>query len=170
MAESVARVARSSNLQLGLVTDAVVIVYAVWTLIANAVVLAGGTSDTLVDAAVFGALALAVAVALALARRGVGAGYLADIEDQPLPGARPALRRVMPPLVFTAAALAGWLATRSPIVAYAGLALAALAGAWCARVDPFATTPAAPAAQRDESGDLLALHMFALFCALFTLC
>jgi Family of unknown function (DUF6077) len=170
VAESAARIARSSILQLGLVTDAVVIVYAAWTLIANTAVIAGGTSDTLVDAAVFGALVLGVAIAVVLARKGVGARYLADIEDQPLPGPRPALRRVVPALAFAGAALAGWLITRSPIVAFTGLVLSALAGAWCARVDPFAAGGAEGTRESDNGGELLALHMLALFCALFTLC
>src|SRR5690349_14578025 len=75
VAEFAASETQRGTRTLGLLTDAVVVAYALWTIVANAVVIAGGTASTLMFAA-GAALALAgLALALALSRERTRTAY-----------------------------------------------------------------------------------------------
>lgn len=163
------------SLSLGLITDCAVIAYGVWTIAANAVVIAGGTISIL-SAVSFAVLAALLIGAVGIWRSGFGRAYLADLVDDPVPAPRGFGWRASALLLLPAAlGLLGWLFTRNAWITWAGIALSSIAAAFAARSRPFTNPSAVEAAgavataDRRDQFERLVLHLSALACAVFAL-
>lgn len=154
----------------GMLTDAVVLAYAAWTIAANVVVMMGGATRALTIAAAFTLVLLGAFGAWAVRQKAWARAYVADLQSDPaLSAPAPSLRSAASLLGLPALTLVLWLATDDAWLAYAGLTLSSLWLALCvlsSRVELQAGVPPAPVASRYER---LGLYVLAFTCAAFTL-
>ncbi len=157
----------------GAFTDVAVLAYALWTVAANLVVVAGGTARALGLAALAALLLLLLLLAVGLRARAWRVAYLDDLRDDPmLPSRVPARGALVAMLAAPAASLLGWVVTHNPWVAWLGFTLSAAVAASFALREPF---PPADQGERVSArleprrGERAALYLLALACAAFTL-
>jgi hypothetical protein len=151
-------------------TDGVVVAYALWTVAANLVVIAGGNARTLGFA---GALVLAVLAALGvLVHRRVpwAEAFLADAAADPvLTAQRPGWASVVRGVALPLLTLLLWLITRNPWLAWSGLLLSTLVLYLRAHTAQSVADSEPVPAMSHARAERVVLYLLAACCALFTL-
>jgi hypothetical protein len=177
---SAARTVRLFDLPFGVLTDAVLVAYACWTIGANVAVVSGGAAHALVAAGALVVLALGALVFLLRQRPALWRAYLADLMADPPTPARTFTRASLAVMLAgPALTLLAWLVTGNAWVAWFGLAASALVSLAFALREPLepaaaGVAPIAPsvrggASSTTSESEQFVLHVLALCCALFSL-
>jgi len=153
-----------------MLTDLAVVGFALWTVAANLVVIARGTTLGLVAAGVATAALMIAVVGAVCLRRPWRSAYLADLAADappvahPLPGSSASRLLILPALTLLV-----WLATRSLWVTWILAVLSSVAAYVHAQREPPAAAGQPKNGPEVGRNELRVLHGLAVACALFTL-